>query len=498
MSRHASSTVNITAPAAGNVSGTINVTANAADNAGVVGVQFLLDGANLGAEDNASPYSVSWNTTTATNGIHNLTAKARDAAGNSTVSSSVTVTVNNVPDTLAPAVNITAPTGGTVVGTVNVTANATDNVGVAGVQFLLNGANLGAEDVTSPYSVSWNTVAIANGNYTLTARARDAVGNVTTSGPITVTVANINLVAAYGFNENTGTVANDNSGNGNTGTLTNGPAWSGLGKYGAAVQFDGTDDFVNIADANSLDLTNGMTIEAWVNPTNVTGYKTVICKENGTNNLAYVLSANNSTSGAANQRPNARIRVGSTTSTITGTTKLVLNTWAHIACTYDGTTLRYYQNGVQVSTLAVTGNITATTNPLRIGGSTALGSQYFAGLIDEVRVYNRALSASEIQTDMNTPIAPDVTAPTVSITAPAAGDVAGTINVTANASDNIAVAGVQFKLNGVNLGAEDVAAPYSVSWNTLTSTNGPDTLTAVARDAAGNVTNICSSHRQHN
>ena len=110
----------------------------------------------------------------------------------------------------------------------------------------------------------------------------------------------------------------------------------------------------------------------------------------------------------------------------------------------------------------------ASANPLRIGGSTAL-AQYFAGLIDEVRIYNRALSQSEIQTDMNTPIAPDVTNPTVNITAPAAGNVSGTVNVTANASDNIAVAGVQFLLNGNNLGAEDLSAPYSVSWNTSTA-----------------------------
>ena len=65
--------------------------------------------------------------------------------------------------------------------TINVTANAADNVGVAGVQFLLNGVNLGAEDIAAPYSVSWNTLTTANGIYTLTARARDAAGNTATS-----------------------------------------------------------------------------------------------------------------------------------------------------------------------------------------------------------------------------------------------------------------------------------------------------------------------------
>ncbi len=475
--------VNLTSPAAGNVSGTINVTASASDNVGVAGVQFLLDGNNLGAEDITSPYSISWNTSTAGNGNHNLTARTRDAAGNTAVSAIVIVNVIN--DVQAPTVSVDPPNASPVSGAITVTANANDNVGVAGVQFLLDGVNLGLEDITAPYSISWNTVTASNGVHNITARARDAAGNIATSVTVQFNVFNNGLVAAFGFNENTGTTVNDNSGNNNNGTLTNGPTWSASGKFGSAILFDGTNDFVNVNDANSLDLTNGMTIEAWINASNLTGYKTVICKENGTNNLAYALSPNNSASGSANQRPNTRIRIGNTTTTVTGTTKLVLNTWTHIASTYNGSVLRLYINGVQVSTANVTGNMAATTNPLRIGGTTAL-SQYFTGLIDEVRIYNRALSQSEIQTDMNMPIAPDITDPTVNITAPSAGNVSGTIIITANASDNIGVAGVQFLLNGNNLGAEDLIAPYSVSWNTTAIANGIYTLTAKARDAAGN------------
>ena len=112
-----------------------------------------------------------------------------------------------------------------------------------------------------------------------------------------------------------------------------------------------------------------------------------------------------------------------------------------------------------------------------------------------MRVYNRALSAAEITTDMTTPVGgggpppPDTTPPTVSVSSPAAGaSVAGTIPVNATAADNVAVAGVQFTLDGANLGAEDTSSPYSVSWNTTTATNGTHALRAVARDAAGNVT----------
>ena len=296
--------VAITAPAAGNVLGTINVTANASDNVGVIGVQFLLDGANLGTEDLAAPYSVSWNTLTVANGAHTLTAIARDAAGNTATSTGVIVTVNN--DIQLPTVAITAPAAGNISGTINVTANASDNVGVSGVQFLLDGVNLGAEDIAAPYSVSWVSTGTTNGSHTLTARARDAAGNLATSAPVIVTVNNTNLMAAYGFTENTGTTATDNSGNNNNGTLTNGPTWSGSGRYGSAVLFDGTNDYINIIDASSLDLTNGMTMEAWVNPSNVTGFKTIICKDRTTTSYAYTLAANNNTTTVANQRPSSR------------------------------------------------------------------------------------------------------------------------------------------------------------------------------------------------
>ena len=192
--------VSVTAPAAGaTVSGTVPVSATATDNVGVVGVQFKLDGTNLGAEDTTRDpttldYGVSWNTTTVANGSHTLTAVARDAAGNATTTPTRTVTVNN--DRTSPNVSVTAPAAGaTVSGTVPVSATATDNVGVVGVQFKLDGTNLGAADTTRDpttldYGVSWNTTTVANGSHTLTAVARDAAGNTKTSTAVPVTVAN--------------------------------------------------------------------------------------------------------------------------------------------------------------------------------------------------------------------------------------------------------------------------------------------------------------------
>src|SRR5712692_8842813 len=95
------------------------------------------------------------------------------------------------PDTTPPTVSITSPTSGaTVSGTITVTANASDNVAVAGVQFKLDGANLGAEDTAAPYSIHWDTTTASNGSHTLTAVARDTSGNQATSNPVTVTVSN--------------------------------------------------------------------------------------------------------------------------------------------------------------------------------------------------------------------------------------------------------------------------------------------------------------------
>src|SRR5437867_3435766 len=190
--------VSITSPASGStVSGTISVSASVTiiGSLTVAGVQFKLDGANLGSEDTSAPYAVSWDTTRTGNGSHTLTAVARDLLGLQWMSDPVTVTVSNgpPPDTTPPTVSITSPSSGsTVSGAITVTASASDNVGVAGVQFLLDGANLGAEDTGAPYSVSWDTTTASGGSHTLTAIARDAAGNRTTSSAVTITVANSN------------------------------------------------------------------------------------------------------------------------------------------------------------------------------------------------------------------------------------------------------------------------------------------------------------------
>jgi len=180
-------TVSITAPYSGqNVAGTaFTVTAVAADNRGVIGVQFKLDGNNLGSEDFSPPYSISWNTTSTSAGNHTLTAVARDTL-NSTTSTPVTVVVDNT----APTVSVTAPySGQNVAGTFTLAASASD-ANMKGVQFQVDGSNVGGLDKTVPYSFAWNTTGVPDGVHTVTAIATDQAGNSTTSGSVNVIVDN--------------------------------------------------------------------------------------------------------------------------------------------------------------------------------------------------------------------------------------------------------------------------------------------------------------------
>ena len=272
---------------------------------------------------------------------------------------------------------------------------------VAGVQFQLDGAALGAEETTAPYSVPWLTNTATNGSHRLTAVARDGAGHQTTSAPVDVTINNppapSGLVAAYSFNEGTGTSVAGASGNGNVGAIAN-ATWATTGKYGKALSFDGSTARVNVANSASLQLTSAMTMEAWANPAAVTNaWQDVIYK--GDDN--YYLEATSDRT----RRPAGGAIIGGSYGEATGTAALTANTWAHLALTYDGTTVRLYVNGNQVASTAKTGTIRTSTNQLQIGGDSIYG-QYFQGLIDEVRVFNVARTQAQIQSDMNTALTP--------------------------------------------------------------------------------------------
>ena len=373
------------------------------DNVGVTGYEVYrstTSGFTPGAANRiATPTGTSYTDTVAP-GTYYYRVKATDAAPNLSTASNEVVGASLAD--AAPGATLTAPTAGaTVSGTVALKATATDDVGVAGVTFLVDGAPVGSEDTSSPYEFSWASTGVANGSHKIAARARDSANQTTTSSEVTVTVSNsappvTGLVLAFGFEETAGTTANDSSTAKNNGTI-NGPTGTASGKYGRALSFDGTNDRVDVPDANSLDLTTGMTLEAWVKPTTNVGWRTAILKERGAD-LLYALYSSN---GAKPRTEN----FNGAENTAAGTTALPLNAWSHIASTYDGANLRFYLNGTLAATKATTGAMPNTANPLHIGGNTVWG-EYFSGLIDEVRIYNRALTAAELTADMNAKVVP--------------------------------------------------------------------------------------------
>jgi hypothetical protein len=171
-------TISISSPVNGaTVSGTISVTVNATDNRGVSSVSLSVDG-NLVGSSTSSPFTISWNSATVINGTHTLTVKAKDAAGNiASASTQVMVSTVSNTDVNNPTVNITSPTSGaSVAGTVDIAANASDNVGVSSVKFSIDGVVVGSDN-NAPYNFSWSTTSVATGIHTVTATAYDAAGN---------------------------------------------------------------------------------------------------------------------------------------------------------------------------------------------------------------------------------------------------------------------------------------------------------------------------------
>ncbi|MDY6949102.1 MAG: Ig-like domain-containing protein [Pseudomonadota bacterium] len=173
--------ISLSNPRGGTVSGTVTVSADASDDTGIAGVQFLLDGELLGPEIISPPYATSWDTTTAAEGSHYLTVRARDDAGNTAETLYVpSVEVDNAAatETNPPTVSIDAPAFGSIItsGATAIAAMAADDTGVARVMFQIEGLLL-SQDASAPFTAQWNTHDLADGPYVLRALAYDHDGN---------------------------------------------------------------------------------------------------------------------------------------------------------------------------------------------------------------------------------------------------------------------------------------------------------------------------------
>jgi len=339
-------------------------------------------------------------------------------------------------DTTPPTVSVTAPAAGsTVSGTTTVAATASDDVGVASVQFKVDGANLGPADTAAPYTASWDTTTATAGAHVVTAVARDAAGNATTSSPVTVTVANSTPVPS-------GTPL---LGNQAVEPTRDSNAAGQAEAFRAVALLSGTVAQLSIyVDALST----------------AASLRVGLYSDNGGHPGALLTSGAKQApvAGAWNTVDVAPVDV------VNGTVY-----WIALLGPSGSGTLQFRDRGPG-GALAETSADTALDS---LPSTWATGTVYHDG---PVSAY--AMGSAPVV---------DGTPPTVAITSPTDGAVlCGQVTLRATGSDNVGVASVQFQLDGRDLGPALTSAPYSVTWDTSTATSGGHVLTAIAVDAAAN------------
>jgi hypothetical protein len=433
--------VSVTSPAEGApVEGTITLQASATDARSAISkVEFYVDGVLLSTSTSA-PYTAGWNTRTVANGSHTLSAKAYDGPGNVGTSSPVTVLVDN--DITAPAVALVQPTEGSVVqGAVTLEASATDDRGVSKVDFF-SGTTLLGSGTTAPFSITWDTGALLNGGYTVSAKAYDAAGNAGTSSAVTVSVSNPGNASydpalkaprcsTVSSKCDSLTLVN---GRGNAGPELNAPNTinnsCGDGVLGTYPTIHAIDR-IRVVRADGTALAAGKKVRIEVDVRTPSSGRTM-----------HLYSAANATSPQ----------------------------WTHVA------TIDPIGPGAQ----------TFTAEYLLPSGSLQAVRASFGGNTSPTPC--RSIYSSDDQDDLVFAVGQeaDGIAPTVALTSPAEGStVAGTVTISASADDNFGVTKVEFYA-GSTLAGTDTSAPYSVNWYAQPKPDGTYTLLAKAYDAAGN------------
>jgi len=235
-----------------------------------------------------------------------------------------------------------------------------------------------------------------------------ANGLATGDGETATTSATSNLVAQWNFNETSGTtaVSGGTCGTACNGTLTNfastgsqdaapGTGWTAANKrWGAgALMFDGTNDFVDATTNASLDLTSSLSAEVWFNtsnPNQTTGF--IVSKDFSTGNRGWGIKL----------ASNFIFIEKAGTNLLTSKKSIVAGTWYHIVTTFDGSTWNLYINGQLDNSVSGTSVLTNSSAKFMIGARQYVGAEgYFSGTIDSTKIYNRALTASEVLSNYN-------------------------------------------------------------------------------------------------
>jgi chitinase len=450
-------TVSISSPAT--ASGTVSVGASASDNVGVTRLEFYVNGV-LAATDTATPYLFSWNTDSLSSGIYTLSAKAYDAAGNVGQSSNVPVTVIN--DRTPPRITLSAPgNGATVRGIVPITATATDDIAVTKVELFANNSLLYAGNV-APYSYNWDTTALADGSYTLFARAYDAANNIGQSYDVQVNVLNVQAdLTAPAVSISAPAVGSVLSGT----VSVSAKAIDNVGVAKVQFYLNGVLSATVSAAPYSYSLNSAALAD---------GSYTLVAK-------AYDAAGNVGQSAdvqvsvlntqADKTAPVVSISAPAASSILSGTVTVSAKATDNVGIAK----VQFYLNGVLASTVSAA--------PYNFSWNTAqsANASYLIFAVAYDAMGNVGMSAG-----VPVAVSNDKVAPVVAISTPLAGTQSGKVSVTASASDNVKVTKVEFYLNDV-LQSTVSAAPYGFAWNTLLVANGLNTLSARAYDAAGNV-----------
>ena len=201
------------------------------------------------------------------------------------------------------------------------------------------------------------------------------------------------LVAYWSFNEGAGKTAADVTGNGHDGKFEGAPKWVD-GKFGPALEFDGETDYVAVADDDALDLAENITLMAWFSPNDVLTSRRLMVKNDS---IFVIFDFGNTNSIDFLVKPENTFAESKTTNWTVGE-------WYHFAGTFDGKTMKVYVNGMLEGEAANNVPIAPSDLELWIGGDDyGRPSDFFPGKIDEVRLYEKALSEAQIQKAMNTP-----------------------------------------------------------------------------------------------
>ena len=386
---NAAPTVSITSPASGAVVGgsAVPLTVNATSGIGIARIDYFVN-TTLVASSTTAPFSTTWNSVSVADGPATFTAIATDTGGNQTTSAGVMATVSNAP----PTVSITSPASGAVVGGIAapISANVSSALGIARVDYFVN-STLVASSSTAPFSTTWNSTSVANGSATFTARATDTGGNQTTSVGVVATISNgsltIGLQGYWKFDDNSGTSASDATGHGFTGTTHGSNIWTPSGEINAGLHFDGTSNYVSTS--YPVPTSGQVTYAGWADPAD------------SSKSYGILGSSSSSGTGPLIQIPSgtSNIKFWRQTAGVSTTFTAVLpppGTWFEWALVDDpaAQTTTLYVNGVAKGTNHYTAPDSAGGN-LEAGGYSG-SSSLFKGLMDEVGVWNRALSATEI------------------------------------------------------------------------------------------------------